>query len=35
MATAKTIHNLHRIGNKAKIDHTYFGSSQQSNKVKY
>ena len=26
---------LHRIGNKAKIDHTYFGSSQQSNKVKY
>ena len=35
MATAKTIHNLHRIGNKAKIDHTYFGSSQQSNKFKY
>ena len=29
MGTAKT------IGNKAKIDHTYFGSSQQSNKVKY
>ena len=29
MGAAKT------IGNKAKIDHTYFGLSQQSNKVKY
>ena len=35
MATAETIHGLHRIGNKAKIDHTYFGSSQESNKGKY
>ena len=35
MAAAETIHSLHRIGNKAKIDHTYFGSSQQSNKFKY
>ena len=29
MAIAETIHGLHRIGNKAKTDHTYFGSSQQ------
>ena len=35
ISAAETIHGLHRIGNKAKIDHTYFGSSQQSNKVKY
>ena len=35
MATAETIRGLHRTGNKAKTDHTYFGSSQQSNKVKY
>ena len=35
MAAAEKIHSLHLIGNKAKIDHTYFGSSQQSNKVKY
>ena len=35
MAAAKKIHSLHLIGNKAKIDYTYFGSSQQSNKVKY
>ena len=35
MAAAETIHSLHRIGNKAKIDHAYFGSSQQSNKFKY
>ena len=35
IAAAETIHGLHQIGNKAKIDHTYFGSSQQSNKVKY
>ena len=35
MAAAETIHSLHRIGNKDKIDHAYFGSSQQSNKFKY
>ena len=35
MADAETIHGLHLIRNKAKIDNTYFGSSQQSNKVKY
>ena len=35
MAATETIHGLHRIGNKAKIDHTYFSSSQQSNKGKY
>ena len=35
MAAAEAIHSLHRIGNKAKIDHAYFGSSQQSNKFKY
>ena len=35
MAAAEKIHSLHLIGNKAKIDYTYFGSSQQSNKVKY
>ena len=35
MAAAEAIHSLHRIGNKAKIDHAYSGSSQQSNKSKY
>ena len=35
MAAATTIHGLQRIGNDVKIDHTYFGSKQQSNKVKY
>ena len=35
ISATETIHGLHRIGNKFKIDHTYFGSSQQSNKVKY
>ena len=35
MAADETIHGLHRIGNKAKVDHTYLDSSQQSNKVKY
>ena len=35
MAAAEKIYSLHLIGNKAKIDYTYFGSSQQSNKVKY
>ena len=35
MAAAGTIRGLHRTGNKAKIAHTDFGSSQQSNKVKY
>ena len=34
MAGAKTIHGLHRTGNKDKNDHTYFGLSQQSNKGK-
>ena len=35
MPASETIPGLHRIGNKAKIDNAYFGSSQQSNKVKY
>ena len=35
MAAAETIHGLHRIGNNAKTDHTYFGSNQQSDKIKY
>ena len=35
MAADETIHGLHRIGNKAKVDHIYLDSSQQSNKVKY
>ena len=35
MAAAETIHGSRRIGSKAKIDHTYFGSSQQLNKGKY
>ena len=34
MATAETIHSLHRNGNNVKIEHTYFGSGQQSNKGK-
>ena len=35
MAATETIHGLHQIGNNTKTDHTYFGSSQQADKVKY
>ena len=34
MAAAETIHGFHQIGNKGKNDHTYFGSSHQSNRSK-
>lgn len=34
MAAAETTHGFHQIGNKGKNDHTYFGSSHQSDRGK-
>lgn len=34
MAAAETIHGFHQIENKGKNDHTYFGSSHQSDRGK-